>query len=547
MSYKRYSIRWQLPITYAVIAFFVAVALGFVLIIVLRSYYSEQERQYLVNNAHSIGRLVERWEAEAMSSEEITARLTGLSALVDTRIQYVDAEGTVVTDSASVPRFVVSVSPQDSLRAERLPDPPDILVYEGTVVEDGAVTFEFFRNAGAMPRPREQAIINLRTDSAPLPQDVAVGDTMIAVGRSFYGFNFVTDGEPLDRSHRSVEVADVTLTLPTSGAVIGSIILREGPAYGREIVDNVIVGWLFASAVAIVLAVLVGWFISRRLTDPLLLLHKATVQMSEGALSTRAHIQRRDELGELARAFNTMAGRIEETVDTLKRFVADAAHELHTPLTALRTNLELVDEHAQTASSQRALQQIERLKVLADDLLDLSRLEAKSEVQVKAPVDLVALLHDVSAVYASRADQADLDYILHVPEQAVWVCGSRSQLERMVSNLLDNAIKFTPPAGVVQVTLLQVGGMVELVVQDTGIGIPQEEIALLFGRFRRGRNAAQYPGSGLGLAIVKAIIDLHGGTIHVESEPNGTRLISRLPTMTVMPVIAGMQSVVTTS
>ena len=122
----------------------------------------------------------------------------------------------------------------------------------------------------------------------------------------------------------------------------GYVELSEGPAIGREILTSVAWGWAGSSAVAVLIAAGVGWLISRRLSIPLLALTGATSRMAEGELSTRAQVVRKDELGQLATSFNEMAARVENTVVTLRRFVADAAHELHTPLTALRTNLDLM-------------------------------------------------------------------------------------------------------------------------------------------------------------------------------------------------------------
>jgi signal transduction histidine kinase len=287
-----------------------------------------------------------------------------------------------------------------------------------------------------------------------------------------------------------------------------------------------------------VLAAIAGWFVSRQISKPLLGLTDVTVRMTNGELSARADVRRQDELGILAASFNTMADRIEEIVVTLQRFVADAAHELHTPLTALRTNLELLDFDQNPEAVKRAHEQVIRLEKLTDGLLSLSRIEAQTGATQTSALDLVTLIRSISEVYASRAEQADLDYDLHLPDAMPTVTANAEQIGCVISNLLDNAIKFTPPGGTVRLNLQQADHQVKLIVQDTGIGIPPDDLPALFERFRRGRNACGYPGSGLGLAIVRAIVKAHGGSVHAENGNPGTIITVTLPLTGTAPDLA---------
>ncbi|HEC35730.1 MAG TPA: HAMP domain-containing histidine kinase, partial [Anaerolineae bacterium] len=145
------------------------------------------------------------------------------------------------------------------------------------------------------------------------------------------------------------------------------------------------------------------------------------------------------------------------------------------------------------------------------------------------PLDLAALVRRVSEVYASRAEQAGITFALDLPETPVTVSGNADQLCRAIGNLLDNAIKFTPARGSVTLGLRQDEGEATLWVQDSGIGIPEEDLPHLFERFHRGRNATAYPGSGLGLAIVKAIVEAHGGRVRGENVEQGARFTVWLP------------------
>ncbi|MBE9509170.1 MAG: HAMP domain-containing histidine kinase, partial [Chloroflexi bacterium] len=164
-------------------------------------------------------------------------------------------------------------------------------------------------------------------------------------------------------------------------------------------------------------------------------------------------------------------------------------------------------------------------------LLDLSRIEAGAPAEAHAPVELTPLVQETSELYASQAEQSGLTFDLTLPETPVTVQGDEAQLRRALGNLLDNAIKFTPEDGAISVALRQEGEGVELSVEDTGIGVPKDDLPHLFSRFHRGRNAAAYPGSGLGLAIVKAIVEAHGGTVAAGNTARGSRFTLRLPTV----------------
>ncbi|MBZ0301093.1 MAG: HAMP domain-containing histidine kinase, partial [Anaerolineae bacterium] len=356
-------------------------------------------------------------------------------------------------------------------------------------------------------------------------------DFAIPVRRTLFGFNLFDPNRDTD-SRRSDQ--SVVVPLSDDNPTEGYIQLSHGPAYGLDIVDGVGRMWLIASITAVILAAMIGLYISRHISAPLLALARVTSQMSEGDLTARAAIEGHDEVGMLARSFNEMAYRVEETILTLRRFVADAAHELHTPLTALRTNMELLadEERAEQRNLfiQRALAQVNRLETLTNDLLELSRLEAGSKPDRFASLNLSGVIRETSELYASQAEQTDIEFRIDLPAEDITIRASESQLRRALGNLLENAIKFTPPGGTVEVGLRKCeSSNIELWVQDTGIGIPDDDLPQLFSRFHRGRNAFAYPGSGLGLAIVKAIADAHAGSVCAANRLPGTRFTLRLP------------------
>jgi signal transduction histidine kinase len=322
----------------------------------------------------------------------------------------------------------------------------------------------------------------------------------------------------------------------TDGNKLGTLEFSHGPSYGADVISSVVNAWIIASIFAIVIAAFAGWFMSQRVTRPVLALENATHQMEQGNLSVRVDLpnEHQQEFISLAKSFNGMAEQIEQTVSTLREFVADAAHELHTPLTALQSNLELARD-AKSVSEQtrylaRAKEQSQRLEALVQSLLDLSRIEARASEPDFAPVDILQLVREVGEQFASRAEQADRIFTMQLPDAALLIHGNETQLRQVVNNLLENALKFTPADGTIALTLEQQADEIKLTVSDSGIGILSEDLPHLFERFHRGRNASEYPGNGLGLAIVKAIVYLHKGDITAQStEKRGTTVSLSLP------------------
>lgn len=510
------SIRWRLPLSYGAIGLLAALVLGVVLLTTVRGYYARQERDHLMGNAQEIAHRMSRLLAVEAPTEVLQSQVETFAFLSQTRVRLRDATGQVLVDSGAPESVQVASSVAESGERGVI-----IFTWRGesfTPTVSNTQAGEVFGITDFVITGTERPVL------APVEPMAVVG--------TFYGFGLGREATvPAvagPRSDQSVHTAFYDQT----GSLLGTVELSDGPAYGREIVNSVARAWAIAGGVAVVLAAGVGWLVSRQMSGPLLVLTNVTARMAEGDLSARADVARQDEFGTLGRSFNQMAGRVEETVTTLRRFVADAAHELHTPLTALRTNLELVAEAGPGEEGRfvaQAQKQVAQLETLTKGLLDLSRLEAGAACVLHEPLDLAALVRRVSEVYASRAEQAGITFALDLPETPVTVSGNADQLCRAIGNLLDNAIKFTPARGSVTLGLRQDGRQVELWVQDSGIGIPEEDLPHLFERFHRGRNATAYPGSGLGLAIVKAIVEAHGGRVRGENVEQGARFTVWLP------------------
>jgi signal transduction histidine kinase len=296
--------------------------------------------------------------------------------------------------------------------------------------------------------------------------------------------------------------------------------------------QNVLLAWAVAGLLAVLVAAGAGVAMASRITRPIERLTAAADRMAEGELGARTGLRRAAELGRLAASFDSMAGRLEETVTALRRFVADAAHEIGTPLTALQADLDLAAEKAASDDERRlidrAMTQSERLGELTRDLLGLSRLEASDGDELRDLVELGSLVRHVAEAFESRAHQAGVTLAV-AGTARVAVTGSGERLRVAVEHLVENAIKFTPGGGAVTIGVEAASATVTVWVQDTGVGIPADELPHVFERFRRGRGVGDRPGSGLGLAIVRATAERHGGSVLATSGPGGSRFELRLP------------------
>jgi signal transduction histidine kinase len=523
MTMNRNSIRWRLPASYAVIAFLAALSLGSLMLLALRSYYVDQEHRYLLGNALALQPVLEQVLQSDATGDLVQDQITGLAFLSQTQIRLLDPNGNTIADSG-VPdkKQFVAVSgagktffpPFGSGPAEPPEDRMPTVIY----VNNG--------EAAASPIPFNKEI----PYSGPAPKE----DIFLSVSASPYGYGFVSQSD-FDPSRRSAQIVSIPL-FTSDGRSLGSLEFSNGPSYGADVIDSVTSAWLVASVFAIAIAALVGWFMSKRVTRPVLALEKATRQMEQGDLGARVVLpqERQQEFLSLANSFNGMAAQVEQTISTLREFVADAAHELHTPLTALQANIELArNERNASARSRylaRAHEQSQRLEVLVQSLLDLSRIEAAESKSGFAPVDFIQIVREVGEQFASRAEQADRSFTMNIPEDTVQVLGNEMQLRQIVINLLENALKFIPDSGWISLNLEPSSDQVTLTVSDSGIGIPPEDLPHLFERFHRGRNASEYPGNGLGLAIVKAIANAHKGDVAVQSEPKqGTSVSISFP------------------
>jgi signal transduction histidine kinase len=313
----------------------------------------------------------------------------------------------------------------------------------------------------------------------------------------------------------------------------------------REVTLQRVNGTLLGTGLAALAgSLLVGVVAARRLTGPLARLRRVSGRFASGELDTRAPRFGVVEIDELGQQFNVMADRLSETLrlleadrDRLREFVADVSHELRTPIAALRTFTELqregeLDEAQRHEFLDRSTQQINRLEWMSTNLLDLSRIDAGIFPMDVRLGDLREPVRAVVEAHAGQADARGTSLVFEVPAEPVMLRFDRERIVQLLSNLVANALKFTPRGGEVVVDLVDRPGEALVEVRDSGPGIPEADLPLVFDRFFRGTNVgeARASGSGLGLAIARSIVEMHGGSISVSSVAGeGATFTVRLP------------------
>ncbi|HEX8090748.1 MAG TPA: HAMP domain-containing sensor histidine kinase [Blastocatellia bacterium] len=294
-----------------------------------------------------------------------------------------------------------------------------------------------------------------------------------------------------------------------------------------------------SNPVALLLASLGGLWIANKALRPVDRLTRAAERIGRGNLNERVEeVSSNDEIGRLAATFNEMISKLEQAFERERRFTADASHELKTPLAVLRGDIEVAlrrdrppEEYKRVLAS--SLEEIARLTKLTDDLLTLARSDAGERVLELEPVRLDKLAAEAHAYIQPLAESVGITLGYNAPRPPIIVEGDEKRLKQLLVNLLDNAIKYTPPGGSVRLALAAEDSSALIEVSDTGRGIPADALPHVFERFYRRSDPkdSRVTGFGLGLAISKWIVDAHGGIIEIDSaDGKGSRFRVRLPT-----------------
>jgi heavy metal sensor kinase len=289
----------------------------------------------------------------------------------------------------------------------------------------------------------------------------------------------------------------------------------------------------------LVLSSIFGWWLAGLAIRPVNSVAHAAQNVTGSNITVQIPLRGAgDELDHLIDSFNQMTERLQQSFEQIRRFSTDVSHELRTPITAIRGQLEVALFTAETPDQYResiinAMEDIEKLSSIVRALLLLSQAESGQLVLQKAPLDLAEVVTDLVDQFQIPAEEKEVHLTASL-ESCAPVEADRTQIERLLSNLLSNAVKYTPKGGSVRVVVgpAREPGWTKLSVEDTGVGIPAENLPHIFDRFYRVRNAQTntIQGLGLGLSFVAWIVEAHGGRIDVASNSGvGTRFTVLLP------------------
>ena len=326
------------------------------------------------------------------------------------------------------------------------------------------------------------------------------------------------------------------LPVVIEGRQVGTLVVRVPlgaiPTVDKEFRSSVNRLLAAGALAAALVALIVGVYFARRATNPITELTRAAEDLAAGHRDRRVSTVSHNEIGQLATAFNTMAEHVEKEDQLRRAFTADVAHELRTPLAILRSELEAVQDGVRQLTDDvigSLHDETLRLTQLVADLEALASADAAPFTLDRQPISLTGIVADTAAALAGRFDDAAI--AVHTDLDEVWAEADPVRVAQIVTNQLTNTIKFVPPGGTVTITLHEADGWAELIVTDTGPGIPADDLPRIFDRFYRSRTA-RADGSGIGLAVVAQLVNAHGGTITAHSTlGQGATFITRLPAL----------------
>ncbi len=305
--------------------------------------------------------------------------------------------------------------------------------------------------------------------------------------------------------------------------------------YELEETERLIIRTLISGIfITILLAIAGGVMMSRSSARRIEAINRTSRRIMQGDLSQRIPVQHTgDEFDDLAQNLNSMLDRIQELMENVRRVSDNIAHDLRTPLARLRNRLERLSREMEASSQDptsihEAITDADQLLATFNALLRIARIETRSRQDGFTPIPMDDLVRDVTEFYEPLAEENGQHIHLQLTA-GVHLSGDRDQLFQAIANLLDNAIKYTPPGGEIRITLRAQDGQGELVIADSGPGIPQSERDKVFQRFYRLEESRTTPGSGLGLSLVAAVAQIHQINIELQDNHPGLRVVLHFP------------------
>lgn len=474
--------------------------------------------------------LLERYFLEAMEDSLVAqARITAQALIPGST-----AEGPPVQVPASAYNTIQQQRLGDiSLQAENIAPPPD----EAPL---GDLDLAYLADASLQLSsqldtririldPKGLVLVDSHPDSQPL--DLSADPLVVQA----------LAGQYASRTDQDEVVPTMHLALPVlvDGSLVGAVYLSQPLRDATAVLGDLRIRWLLSTGIALLLSAVVGLLLSGAIARPLRRLTSAAGRVAQGDLEQEVPVHSRDELGQLSRAFNDMTARLRASRQMRVDFVANVSHELRTPLTSIKGLTETLRDGAvdDPKVRDRFLETVEdetdRLIRLVNDLLVLSRADSEALNLQREPIDLVPLCRSSIDRLAPRAEALDLTLGVEAGSEPALALADADRIEQVLLNLLDNACKYSLPGGIVTVRVdTNRNGMVQVQVEDKGIGIPSADLHSIGERFYRADRARSRAdgGSGLGVAIARALVQAHEGELWLESrEGQGTVVTFTLP------------------
>lgn len=513
-----HSIRWRLIASYIFLALSTISLGGSLAIWSISQYAQRQEVNYLTVNSDSIAQQAALLIKSHAAPNQLTQLARTAAFFGNFQVRILDKNHQLLADSGhpSLSNFLAWLP----LNAQDAGQPQD---------ETAADSW----------------LVKLMPSSSIKPNQVLALDKPVTIIQRVYspwGSSFaMKTGQASTNTPTSIAEEDAglrserTATTPIddSGQPLGYVELSAGIDFSAQALQAIQSAFLVAGSGSILLAGILGLVMGNRLSRPITHLIETTRQISNDDLSVRADVQNHDEIGELATQFNLMSEKLqvsfkqlEDERDVLRRFISDASHELRTPITALRNFNDLMlgaandDPQARNEFLNESRGQIDRMAWITQNLLNLSRLDSGLTALERAPHDLREVIEMAAVPYKKMAADKGLDFQISMPGVPLVVNFDSPHVEMALSNLLDNAVKYTPSGGQVAIGCAASGAGVRMWVWDTGPGIQPVDMPHIFERFYRSKQNSA-PGSGLGLSIVQSVVQAHGWKVWAENLPKG--------------------------
>ena len=331
----------------------------------------------------------------------------------------------------------------------------------------------------------------------------------------------------------------VTIGVPwtySDGYVVGAVLLHISVEKLEVSVVSLVAKLFPTSALALGLGIILSYVLARSQSRPIKQIGRAVERFARGNFESRVQLDCGGELQELGDSINSMADALSELETSRRSFVANVSHELRSPLTSMQGYVQgLMDGTIPESEREHymgvVMDETRRLTALVNDLLSLSRMESGKAPLNRQSYDICEQLRRILIGFEGRIDKKNADVDIEIPDEQTYVLADRDRINQVLTNLIDNAVKFMPvEGGILRLRLMQEGMQVKVVVGDNGSGIAPEDMPHVFERFYKADKAhTSGMGTGLGLSIVKSILDQHGARITVQSGEGGTEFAFALP------------------